>query len=199
MRVYLPSTLPALKRVLAVGQVTPGQVTPGPVVPGPVVPSQVTPGPVVPGPGGGSQPGRGQVGYAVTPTLREAYASGDQEELEYVAMTAAALASLRLLANDPGAPPRRVVLAADIDDTQVSVTGSGADHPAAVLITGPIPVAKLVSAHVDDEQASRDIKGAIEALPAADAGDEDAAFDVDQAEGNELGWYASQELPDLIR
>ena len=35
---------------------------------------------------------------------------------------------------------------------------------------------------------------AAEALPAADAGDEDAQFTVDGAEGHELGWYATQEL-----
>ena len=35
---------------------------------------------------------------------------------------------------------------------------------------------------------------AAEALDAADAGDEDARFAVDGAEGHELGWYASQEL-----
>ena len=38
--------------------------------------------------------------FAVTPALREAYASGDDEELEYVAMLAAATASLRLLHAD---------------------------------------------------------------------------------------------------
>ena len=38
------------------------------------------------------------------------------------------------------------------------------------------------------------MRGAVEALPAADAGDEDAKFTVDGAEGHELGWYATQEL-----
>ncbi|TDC67572.1 hypothetical protein E1200_14620, partial [Actinomadura sp. GC306] len=49
--------------------------------------------------------------HAVTPALREWYAGGDLEELEYAAMSAAARASLRLLSADPSAPPRRVVLA----------------------------------------------------------------------------------------
>ncbi len=44
--------------------------------------------------------------FTVTPTLREWYASGDMEELEYAAMSAAARASLRLLAADPQAPSR---------------------------------------------------------------------------------------------
>ena len=54
MRVFLPSTLPALTRALQAGHVEPGP------------------------------------GFAVTPALREAYASGDTEELEYAALTEAA-------------------------------------------------------------------------------------------------------------
>jgi hypothetical protein len=34
-------------------------------------------------------------------------------------------------------------------------------------------------------------------LPAADAGDQDARFVVDGADGHELLWYATQELADL--
>jgi hypothetical protein len=139
-----------------------------------------------------------QVAFAVSPALWEAYASGDQEELEYVALTAAARASLRLLAEDPQAPPRRVVLAVEVDDGLVAVSPQGQEDPAHVTISGPVPAGKLVSAHVDDEQAASDIRAAIQALPAADAGDDDAAFDVDQAEGHELGWYAAQELPHLF-
>jgi hypothetical protein len=133
--------------------------------------------------------------YAVTPALREAYASGDTEELEYVALLAAARASLALLADDPQAPPRRVVLAAEVPDA----AAIAAEHPAAVAVAGPIPVTKLASAHVDDAEAIQDVAKAVAALPAADAGDDDAEFDVDQAEGHELAWYATQELPDLLR
>jgi hypothetical protein len=39
----------------------------------------------------------GGTAFALTPTLRESYATGDSEELEYAAMTDAARASLRLL------------------------------------------------------------------------------------------------------
>jgi hypothetical protein len=145
------------------------------------------------------QPG---TAYAVTPALREAYASGDQEELEYVALTQAARASLRLLAADPQAPRRRVVLAADVDDSLVGITThpitAHADSPAQVAVTVPIATTRLVSAHVDDPQAENDIQKAIQALPEADQGDDDAAFEVDQAEGHELAWYATQELPDLV-
>ena len=135
------------------------------------------------------------IAYTVTPALREAYASGDSEELEYVALLAAARHSLSLLAADPQAPPRRVVLAADVPEAPASP----ADHPAAVAITEPIPVTKLASAHVDDAEAAQDVAKAVAALPAAEAGDEDAEFEVDQADGHELAWYATQELPDLLR
>jgi hypothetical protein len=140
----------------------------------------------------------GQIGpvtaYAVTPALREAYASGDTEELEYVALLAAARASLGMLAADPHAPPRRVVLAADVPEVAVTT----AEHPAAVTVPGPIPIAKLASAHVDDAEAAPDITKAVIALPAAAAGDADAEFDVGQADGHELAWYATQELPHLL-
>ena len=135
-------------------------------------------------------------GFAVTPALREAYASGDEEELEYAALTEAARASLRLIAEDPAAPPRRVVLAAEIPAEQVKLDADD-DEPARVLVTTVVPLNRLASAHVDDAEAAADVRAAADALPAADAGDEDAKFDVDGAEGHELGWYATQELPDL--
>jgi hypothetical protein len=132
-------------------------------------------------------------GFAVTPALREAYASGDTEELEYAAMTEAARASLRLIADDPAAPSRRVVLAAEIPPEQVSWDAKDGE-PARVVIGQPVDVARVAAAHVDDAEADADVRRAAGALAAADAGDEDAQFTVDGAEGHELGWYATQEL-----
>jgi len=134
--------------------------------------------------------------FAVTPAMREWYASGDLEELEYAALSAAARASLRLLAADPCAPRRRVVLAAE-------VVGENATRPtsadrAAVVVGAIIPLGKIVSAHVDDIEAAPDIKAAVAALPDADAGDADARFTVDGAEGHELLWYAACELSYLF-
>jgi hypothetical protein len=159
MRVFLPSTLPAVAQALRAGQVGPGPLP----------------------------------GFAVTPALREAYASGDTEELEYAALTEAARASLRLLASDPDAPSRRVVLAADIPSEQVR-PDPREHEPARVVMTEPVPVKDLAAAHVDAPEAGADVRNAVQALPAADAGDEDARFTVDGAEGHELGWYATQEL-----
>ena len=132
-------------------------------------------------------------GFAVTPDLREWYASGDAEELEYVAMTHAARASLRLLAAAPDAPRRRVVIAADVPEDQVR-HDSGFDEPTVVQITAPVPVDRVVSGHIDDPLAMDDVASAVAALDAADAGDQDAQFVVDGAEGHELQWFATQEL-----
>jgi hypothetical protein len=143
--------------------------------------------------------GQGEAGpsplraFAVTPALREAYASGDDEELEYVAMLAAARQSLRLLDADLAAPRRRVVLAVDVPDAQVSWHAYD-DEPAAVLIGAVIPVAAIASGHVDEPDAVPDVAAAADAVTAADAGDDDASFTVDSAEAHELAWYATQEL-----
>ena len=138
------------------------------------------------------------VGFAVTPALREWYVEGDLEELEYAASSAAARASLRLLAAQQGAL-RRVVLAAELPDGQVHPSGSLAgEDRAAVRVDGPVEVARLESALVDDPDAAEDVCAAVAALPGADAGDEDAAFVVDGVEDHELGWYAVQELAVLV-
>ena len=140
-------------------------------------------------------------GYAVTPALREWYASADLEELEYAAMSDAAKDSLRLLAADSEAPSRRVVIVAEIPDEAV-VHGAGdlmdAEGRAAVRVTGPVPLDRIVSGHVDDAEAESDVRAARTAIIAADAGDDDARFTVDGAAGHELMWYATQELPHLF-
>jgi hypothetical protein len=131
--------------------------------------------------------------FAITPALREAYASGDEEELEYVALLAAARQSLRLLDAAPDAPRRRVVLAADVPDAEVSWQAYD-DEPAAVAVAAAIPVTALAAGHIDDLGAAADVAAAADAVAAADAGDDDASFAVDSAEAHELAWYATQEL-----
>jgi hypothetical protein len=112
-------------------------------------------------------------------------------------MTYAARASLRLLAEDPAARKLRVVLAAEVPDRSVLVS-SGLDDPALVQVTSQVPVRDIKSGHVDDHDAEADIAAAVAAIPAADAGDEDARFVVEGAEGFELLWYATQELAGLL-
>jgi hypothetical protein len=141
------------------------------------------------------------VAYAVTPALREWYLSDDIEELEYAALNRAALASLRLLAVEPGVARRRVVVAVDVaDGAAVADPDRGLD-PAAlgeVRVTGPVPLAKAAAVHVDSDDAESDVAAAADALGAADQGDDDAQFTVDGAEDHELLWYATQEIPNLV-
>ncbi|MFI9806145.1 DUF6912 family protein [Streptomyces sp. NPDC052301] len=135
------------------------------------------------------------VAYAVTPALREWYVSDDIEELEYAALGRAALASLRLLAADPGAARRRVVVAVDVPD------GAASSEPAApgeVGVTITVPLAKAAAVHVDADDAERDVAAAAQALEAADGGDDDAQALVDGADDHELLWYATQEIPNLV-
>jgi hypothetical protein len=77
------------------------------------------------------------------------------------------------------------------------VTTANFNEPALVQVAGPIRLRDIVSGHVDDAGARDEISAAVAALDAADAGDDDARFVVDGAEGNELQWYATQELGDL--
>ena len=132
--------------------------------------------------------------YAVTPALRESYAEGDAEELEYVAMTHAALASLRLIAGDATAARQRLVLAADVPDGAVTTLATDESDRAAVHLTEVVPLRSVVSAHLDDVVAEPDVSAGLEALPAADAGDEDARFQLDEVEGHELLWYDATEI-----
>jgi len=136
--------------------------------------------------------------YAVTPALREWYTEGDSEELEYAAMTDAARASLRLLAESAEAPRRRVVVAAEVPDQQAQPVLDAGDDPGLVRVTAEVPLAWVASVHVDDPSVQDEVALAVVLLGAADAGDEDAAFAVDGIDDHELLWYATQELPDLL-
>ncbi|WP_225822958.1 DUF6912 family protein [Streptomyces naphthomycinicus] len=141
------------------------------------------------------------VAYAVTPALREWYVSEDVEELEYAALGRAALASLRLLAAAPGAVRRRVVVAVDVPDGAVSGDPDRGREPSAlgeVTVKVSVPLAKAAAVHVDADDAEADVAAAADALEAADGGDDDAQFVVDEADDQELLWYATQEIPNLV-
>ncbi|WP_432482616.1 DUF6912 family protein [Kineococcus esterisolvens] len=171
MRVYWPTTLPALAEVAPSGVLAAAPVAV----------------------------------HAVTPALREFYADADprdlEEELEYAAMSDAAEQSLRLLAGLPGgAQPRRVVLALDVPGRALPRPDAGWSAPerSRVVLDADLLLSDLVSVHVDDAEAEQDLRAALAALPAADAGDEDARFTVESAEGHELLWYDATELPLLL-
>ena len=139
---------------------------------------------------------RSGTGFAVTPTLREAYAQGDDDELADVALREAALASLRLLAGEgtSSMPPRRAVVEAEVG----GVTPRPDLDDAVVRLSAPIAFTDVIAAYVDNADAEQAVLPAIEAVDAADLGDEDAEFIVGDAQDHDLAWYAAQELPFLI-
>ena len=133
--------------------------------------------------------------FAVTPTLREAYAEGDDDELAEVALREAALASLRLLAaGDDALPSRRAVLTAEVDD----VTDRPDLDDAVVRLGAPVAIDQVIAAYVDNAGAEPAVTKAIEVIDAADLGDEDADLIVGDAQDHDLAWYANQELPFLL-
>lgn len=163
MRVYLPSTLTELRRLLDHGELAD--------VPLPA--------------------------YAVTGELREWYSDGDQEELEYVALTLAARACLRLLDADQDAPRRRVVVVAALEGGAEVEPVPRVDR-AAVRVLTPVPLRLVQAVHVDSAAAEADVRVAADAVVEADLGSDDAAFRMEQVEGHELQWYASQEIGPLL-
>jgi len=137
-------------------------------------------------------------GFALTPMLRESYAAGDTEELEYVAMNEAARASLRLLAteleDDSAALARRVVVAADVERVRLRPDLDDA----AVTITGAVPARAVAAVHVDVAEAQDAVRAAVEVVDAADLGDPDAEFVLGDVEDHDMAWYATQEIPFLL-
>lgn len=134
--------------------------------------------------------------FAVTPALREWYVDDVIEEMEYAALLEAATASLRLLDEDPLAPRRRVVLAADVPD-QIAVPRPDLDR-AVVRVGEAVPLREVTAAHVDGPAAEKDVTAAAAAILESDLGGADAQFVVDGARGHELEWYATQEINALV-
>jgi hypothetical protein len=170
----------------------------------------------------GSMHARSGTAFAVTPKLRESYFEGDEDELGEVALREAALGSLRLLAAEGsgsgglersdsgsgsgglersdsgsgtgGLPLRRAVLVAEVD----GATARPDLDDAVVRLAGPVGIADVVAAYLDNAAAEPAVADAIEAIDAADLGDEDAEFTVGDAQDHDLAWYATQELPFLL-
>ncbi len=141
----------------------------------------------------------GGTAFALTPMLRESYIGGDDEELEYAAMSEAARASLRLLSvefglGEDGTPARRVVVAADLED----VTLRPDLDDGAVRVAGGVPMEKIASVHVDAEEAEYAVRQAAGVVDAADMGDLDAEFLIGEVEDHDLAWYDPSEVAFLV-
>ena len=136
--------------------------------------------------------------HAVTPALREWYAEGDEEELEYVAFTRAAQDALQLLRADPAAPRRRVVVSVDLPPSAIG-RGDGELGSSTVALADVVPVGAVAALHADGADAVADVAAAADVVAEAAAGDPDAQFTVDGAEDHELEWYDVTELDLLLR
>jgi hypothetical protein len=109
--------------------------------------------------------------YSVTPELRAAYGAGlDVEELEYAAYDLAVAASRAMLDPDRPDDRRRLVAAADVEAARPRPGG----EPGEVTVTEPVTWSAVVSVHADVD---------------------DLADDDDP----ELAWFATQEVPELLR
>ena len=134
--------------------------------------------------------------HAVTSALRSSFGDADDEELEYAALMASAYDSLLAIAATSG-EPRRVVVAADVDDSAVGPDPTADDDPTAVVVSGEVGISQCRSVHVDDADAEGEIVLALAHLPEAQAGDGRALAAVSLVE-HELMWFATQEIPDLL-
>jgi hypothetical protein len=128
--------------------------------------------------------------HAVTDGVRAALPDAAEEEWEYAVLNAAAQDSLGLLTEDE--PPRRVVVVAEADSVAPDPDGS------LVELDEVVPLRQVVAVHADADDAAEDVVAAREAWAAAEAGDEGATALVERCLDHELGWFATQEIVDLI-
>ncbi len=130
--------------------------------------------------------------HAVTDGLRAGLADVGEEEWEYAALTAAAQDSLGLIGEE--GTPRRVVVVAEADSV-VPVAGA---EDSLVEIDEVVPLRKVAALHVDSEEAVEDVAAAREVWAAAGEGDPAALGALERCLDHELGWFATQEIGDLV-
>ena len=129
------------------------------------------------------------VGHAVTPAVREELADLGEEEWEYAASTAAAQSSLAMLHDDD--PARRVVIAVDVP----SARPAGTEDPTVVEVDEVVPFRLVGAVLADAADAEDHVAAAREALA---AGATDADRLAERCLDHELGWWAAQEIGDLL-
>jgi hypothetical protein len=130
------------------------------------------------------------LGHAVTEAVRTELPGSSEEEWEYVALVAAAQDAVGLLGE--GDAQRRVVIAVDAPSVRST------DHPTRVELDEVVPVTSIAAVLVDDEAAADDVAMARKAWSDAVAGDAEAEAVLERCLDRELGWYAAQEVGDLL-
>jgi len=130
--------------------------------------------------------------HAVTGDLRSALPDADEEEWEYAALTSAAQDSLGLITDEDRAC--RVVVVAEVE----TVMPVGEGEPSLVEVVDVVPLRNVVAVHVDSDDAQEDVSAAREVWQAAQEGDAAAVAALDRCLEHELGWFASQEIGDLV-
>lgn len=128
-------------------------------------------------------------GHAVTPAVVEELPDATEEEREYSALTAAALDSLTLVADED--PQRRMVAAVDVAAWEPATSSEGLT---AVVVGDPVPLRRLASVLVDTLDAEADVAAARR----AEMDSATAAELVERCLEHDLGWYAAQELDQLL-
>lgn len=131
--------------------------------------------------------------HAVTQELREALREVGEEEWEYDALMAAAQDSLGVMGEDDR--PLRVVIVAEAE----SVTPVEDGEESLVEVDAVIPLTAVVAVHVDSEDAADAVAEARTVWAAAQDGDAEAQKVLERCLDHDLGWYATQEIPELVR
>ncbi len=128
--------------------------------------------------------------HGVTAVVRAELADAGEEEWEYAASTAAAQESVALLRGDE--PARRVVVALDVP---------AADHGTETRTRrpsrgAPVPWRRVAAVLADAAEAGAAVAASRDAL--ASAGRRTPRPLLDRCLDHELGWWAVQEVDDLL-
>lgn len=112
----------------------------------------------------------GAAGHAVTATLRRDWPDGSEEEWEYAVLHRAAQDCADRVG--AGGPRRRMVLVAEVERVDDGGGAGDAADPTAITVVDAVSLTQVAAVHADaDDHADPD---------------------------DDLGWYATQEIPDLI-
>jgi hypothetical protein len=121
--------------------------------------------------------------------LRDWYAEGDDEDLEYAAQSRAADLSLALVADDE--VPRRIVLAVDV----AAEPDADVDDLVGVVVPGDVTLADVAAVLIDTDSAVPAVAAAATALIGSAV---DVPPEVEALDEHELAWYAPEEVKDLL-